>query len=205
MRGRQADGRNELSRIALRLVGADGNQIAYYKFKVNPANYKEDHPQRSTVFKTRSATVVEDFGADLVQISFSGTTGFKRDANGSGADRLFRLKDLLETYAQSGHRIDEVGIPATELYFYNFTDGGSYVVHLDASGFSIERSAERPLLYDYTINLVVLRKANEPNARDVDDAVLGNQNYETTSEALNPNSNTSVFRSAMTGLRREVQ
>jgi len=204
MMGRQSDGRNKLSRIALRLIDENGRDLAYYKFKINPENYKEEHPQRSTVFKTRSATVVEDFGADLVKITFSGTTGFKRDSNGSGADRLFRLKDLLETYAQSGHRIDEVGIPPTELRFYNFTDGGSYVVHMDSDGFSIERSAERPLLYDYSISLIVLRKASDPNIRDVDDAVLGNKFYETTSETLNPNSRTAVFRSAMTGIRREV-
>lgn len=205
MRGYQSDGRDKLNRVALRLLDENGRTIAYYKFKINPQNYKEDHPQRATVYKTRSATVIEDYGADLVQISFSGTTGFKRDSNGSGADRLFRLKDLLETYSQSGHRVDEVGIPPTELRFYNFTDGGSYVVHMDSSGFSIERSAERPLLYDYSINLVVLRKASEPNVRDVDEAVLGNRFYETTSETLNPNSRTAIFRSAMTGIRREVQ
>lgn len=206
MVSRQADGRNSLSRMALKMVDENGTEVAYYKFKINPQNYKEEHPQRSTVFKTRSATVVEDFGADLVKISFSGTTGFKRDSTGkSGADRLFELKDLLETYAQSGHRIDEVGISPRELYFYNFTDGGSYVVHLDTGGFEIERSAERALLYDYSISLIVLRKASDPDVRDVDESTLGNQFYETTSEAINPNSQTSVFRSAMSGLRQEVQ
>lgn len=210
----QADGRNKLERVALELRGQDANGkttiIAYYKFLINPNNYKEEHPQRSTIFKTRSAIVVEDFGPDLVKISFSGTTGYKKmkdptdGKTKSGADRLFELRDLLEHYSYSGHRIDDIGIDATEMYFYNFTDGKSYVVHLAPEGFSIERSAERSLLFDYSINLVVLRDARNPDKRDIDHETLGNGYGETTTEAMNPNSKTAQYRAAMTQLRREL-
>lgn len=183
-RGFQSDGLSQLERIALRVTSGNGGEKAYYKFQVNPQNLKESFTQRTTVFKTRSATVVEDYGRDLPTIEFSGTTGFKKDKRGNnGATRLAILKDFLETYSNAGHRVEDNGTEALEMQFYNFTDGGSYVVHLAQEGFQIERNVEQPLLYNYRISLIVLRNANDPDVRDVDKASLGN----TTSNSINPN------------------
>lgn len=183
-RGFQSDGKSQLQRIALRVTSGNGTEKAYYKFQVNPQNLKESYTQRTTVFKTRSATVVEDYGRDLPTIEFSGTTGFKKDKRGNnGATRLAILKDFLETYSNAGHRVEDNGTEALEMQFYNFTDGGSYVVHLAQEGFQIERNVEQPLLYNYRISLIVLRNANDPDVRDVDKASLGN----TTSNSINPN------------------
>lgn len=197
-RGFQSDGVSTLERIALRLTGGDGADLAYYKFEVNPQSYKETMPQRSTVFRTRSATVVEDFGPDIIGIEFSGTTGFKKDKKGSnGAERLAILKAFIEKYSQAGHPVGETDKPKLEMIFYNLTDGGSYYVHLAPGGFEIERSAEQPLLYNYRISLLVLRNANDPDVRDIDQATIGNGTfYETTSQAINPNSMTSNYRQA---------
>lgn len=205
-RAKQSDGLSSegLHRVALRLVGEhSGEQLAYYKFLINPEDYKETFPQRATVVRTRSATVVEDYGPDLTKISFKGTTGFRVDKDGkTGADRMFELQALLERYGISGHQMDSSRNIPTELEFYNFTDDSSYSVHLDTEGFSIERSAQRALLYDYSINLIVLRKLSEPNTRDT--SQIGNPFYESTSEVLNPNSRTSVYRSSLNALRREI-
>lgn len=174
--GFQSDGIGKLERIALRAVTGSGQEKAYYKFQVNPQNLKESYSQRTTIFKTRSATVVEDYGRDLPTIEFSGTTGFKKDKYGNtGAVRLAMLKNFIEDYADSSQ-----GEEPLELYFYNFTDGGSYVVHLAQEGFQIERSVDQPLLYNYRISLVVLRNANDPDVRDIDKANVG-----TTTDSLN--------------------
>lgn len=203
-RGFQADGRNKLERFIIRVT--DGTQdIAFYKFQVNPSNYKETIPQRTTTYKTRSASVVEDYGSDLRQIQFSGTTGFKVDSNGhNGAHRLARLKAIIEEYSLSGQRVDDVDQDFMEMYFYNMTDGGSYVVHLAPEGFVINRSEDQPLLYNYQINLTVLRKANQPNIREVDGSAIGNTFYETTSKALNPNSNSANYHRAVQQIERQL-
>lgn len=198
-KGFQSDGETTLERIALRLVGGSGTEVAYYKFQINPQNYKETSPQRATVFRTRSAIVVEDFGPDIVTIEFSGTTGFKRDKTGrTGADRLQALKAIIEQYSTSGQRIGEEDSQQLEMIFYNFTDGGSYYVHLAPGGFEIERSAEQSILYNYRLSLVVLREAGDPDVRDIDNATIGNGTfYETTSQAINPNSSTAQYNKAI--------
>lgn len=176
--GRQANGSHSLARMAIRIVGSDGEDIAYYRFRVNPENYSLAQPQRTTVMKTRSATVVEDYGADLKQIQFSGTTGYQRDPQGkSGYDRLADLYNLIEEYSLIGHRVDDTNNESAEMYFYNFTDGGSYVVHLAPEGFAYSRNVERPLLYDYQLSLVVLRRAGDANIRDIQDEEIGNTFY----------------------------
>lgn len=56
----QSDGFNSLKRMAIKVTDLNGNEIAFYKFAINPEDYKEDYPQRTTIFKTRTSTVVED-------------------------------------------------------------------------------------------------------------------------------------------------
>lgn len=204
--GFQSDGISRLERVALRLTKASGGELAYYKFNINPQSYKETFPQRSTVFKTRSSTVVEDYGRDLQSITFSGTTGFKVDKNGNnGAVRLAKLKEFIETYSNAGHRVDDIEQEELEMYFYNLTDGGSYCVHLAPEGFQIERSADQPLLYNYTINLVVIRNANDPDVRDIDQAMLGNGTfYETTTQAINPNSKTATYQNSIKTIKNQL-
>lgn len=161
----QADGKNQLQRIQLVIKREDGT-LSSYNFRINPENYTETYPQRTNTFKTRSAVIVEDFGPDTPTIEFSGTTGFGnlggRD-NGSGYDRMMELKGFLQEYAQSGHLINGTQRPNLELYLYNHTDGGYYAVHLKPEGFSIERSAEKSLLYNYKLSLIVLRNADAKN------------------------------------------
>lgn len=207
----QSDGVNTLRRIELELRGPSGTNSVWYRFQVNPESYKEAFPQRTTIFKTRSSVVVEDYGRDLGQIEFSGTTGFKKDKNGkSGADRLRSLKKIIEDYAKSGHKVDDAETPKMELIFYNRTDGGSYYVHLAPAGIQIERSAERSLLYNYKLAFVIIRNADDPDTRDIDEAIIGNggengeYTYQTTSEAINPNSTIPVYGGSLGTLKDQI-
>lgn len=165
----QSDGMGgKLKRIALQF----GNDT-WYRFKVNPANYSEARGQRTTVFKTKSDIIVEDYGADLPVITFTGSTGFKKDSKGhSGADRLKNMKKFVKEYADSGGNGNR---SAVELTFHNFTDDESYIVHLAPEAFKIERNVEQPLLYTYTLTFVVLRSAEVPPDREVVDPNIGNE------------------------------
>lgn len=168
----QADGKTGLKRIAIQ-IGEDKSK-GWYRFAINPNKYEHSIPQRTTVFKTKSQIIVEDFGKDLEQIKFSGTTGFKKDSAGrDGKQRLQSLKKTMKDYMKQGGNGNK---PKDEMTFHNFTDDEDYIVHLAPEGISIERSVEQPLLYTYTINLVVLRGAEQPDERDQANPTIGNEN-----------------------------
>lgn len=165
----QSDGSHKLKRIALR-VGSGGK--GWYRFQVNPENYKHTKPQRVTIFKTKSQIITEDFGKDIETIQFSGTTGFRKDAQGrTGKDRLEELSTYIDDYASQGGNGNR---SKQELTFFNFTDDVYYVVHLAPEGLSIDRNAEQPLLFTYTLSLVVLRDAGAPPERDQANPDIGN-------------------------------
>lgn len=199
--------------MALKITNLKGVDIAIFRFSINPEDYKEDYPQRTTMFKTRTSTVIEDYGTDLMKISFSGTTGFGKYSGGQrqGERKIKELKTFLKRYSESSYRLAETGGNVDNnnllMYFYNFTDGGSYLVHLDPSGWSIERSAQRPLLYDYSINLVVLQDANKPRASQTIYPVLGNDNKPDAigeignNNVVNPNRTELRFYDVTTGIK----
>ena len=196
----QSDGTNELVRISLQMLGEDGTDVTY-NFRVNPENYVESFPQRTTVYKTRSAVVIEDFGPDLGQITFSGTTGFKSVNGVNGAQRMASLKKFLQDYSKGGHASTSDYLPERELYFHNNTDDKSYLVHIAPEGFSITRSSERSLLFQYSISLVVLRETSDPDPRAIDETMTGNMTTENkivatgsgNSIAVNPNSSEPLY------------
>lgn len=166
----QADGHGTyLRRIALQL-----NNGGWYYFRVNPSNYSHSEPQRATILKTKSDIVIEDFGKDLEVITFSGTTGWKKDGSGrTGADRMRQLRDYVRNYASQGGNGNR---SINELTFHNFTEGESYIVHLSPDGITMERDVEQPILYNYKISLVVIRDASTPADNESVDPSLGNQN-----------------------------
>lgn len=166
----QADGYGAyLRRIALELSNG-----SWYYFKINPNNYNHTEPQRSTVMKTKSNVVVEDFGKDIESITFSGTTGWNKDALGrTGADRMKLLRDYIRNYATMA---DNGNRSRTELTFHNFTDGESYIVHLAPESISLERDVEQPILYNYKISLLVIRDARVPADTESVDPAYGNTN-----------------------------
>lgn len=200
----QSDGRRgigTLQRVALEIKGTapltmkNGKTLSsnMYRFKVNPQQYKHSKPQRVSVLKTKSDIVVEDFGTDLETITFSGTTGFKRDSSGkTGEQKLRELEEFIEYYANLG---GDGNVSPNELVFHNFTENLSYVVHLDKSGLELSRDVETPILFNYALHLVVLRSASTPSERETVDPELGNIQSRVvgsnSTKAINPNNETS--------------
>ena len=128
---------------------------------VNPQQYQYSRPQRATIFRTQSNNVIEQFGYDLPTITINGNTGWRKDGTGaSGKNRFDKLNLLFKKYQS-----DTVngGVPSTDLNFYNYTDNYSYTVTIPPNGFIYARSVDNPLLYSYTINLIVIKDAGAPN------------------------------------------
>lgn len=140
----QADGYHNLSRMEL----AYGDKS--FQFNINPQTLKTTSPHRTSVLKTQGNYVVEDFNADVQTLELSGTTG---GARSNGYEVAIQLWNFLEGYSMQA---DNYGETPEYLTFYNHTDDYAWDVVLAPEGFSWERSAERPLLWDYSIKFYVI-------------------------------------------------
>lgn len=177
----QADGRHSLNRFMLHIPGH-----GYYRFKVNPENYKYNMPQRTTITKTKNDIVVEDYGRDVETITFSGTTGFRGTV--SGKMKLDQLYSAIRAYSNKAGGGTK---PRELMTFYNMTDNKSYRVHLAPEGFNYSRSVNEPLLFRYEISLVVIGNAKEPPRDSLAETELGNKKpsispNRKTSDVVNP-------------------
>lgn len=153
-----------------RIVFQIGKEI--FKFRINPSEMKETSPQRVAYLKTKSRIVVQDFQTDIGTISISGTHGYKPDSKkgNTGFQKLKTMKKMLQKYQDAGgHGLT----PSEEFTFYNLTNGGNYIVHIPSDGFEISQSANSPLLYEYSIELIILRKAGEPKDDEILEAIIG--------------------------------
>ncbi|WAB24963.1 hypothetical protein M3_0012 [Lysinibacillus phage vB_LfM_LysYB1] len=147
----QSDGKNTLQRMEFLFDGKS------YKFNINPEEYTQDEPVRSTITQTKAGAWVDKFGAGLPQIFMRGTTGFK-----NGFEKFKELRGFLRKYNDS----TTPGLEITkELIFHNFTDGESWIVDTDPSGFKLFRSKSNPLMYMYEIRLTCLRDASVPKEK----------------------------------------
>lgn len=170
--------RHTLKRFVLELKHKSDGTTKIYRFRVNPEDYSKEIPHRTSVLKTQSSILYEDYGQDVKTIQFSGQTGLKRrkDFDGkmkNGKDKLDELEDIINKYgntAGSGNK------SSYDMIFYNLTDDESYKVHLSPQGFKIERSSEQSLLYRYQISLVILGDAGEPEFDTIDSSNIGNNN-----------------------------
>ncbi|AAX92337.1 virion component [Staphylococcus phage Twort] len=193
----QSDGRNTLMRMSLIIPDSNGNKHTY-RFKVNPESYTIEHPQRSNIIKTKSDIIFEDYGSDVKMITFSGTTGFKsaRNVNGvvqTGKERMDELEERIIEYSNISN---SGSVSLSKMELYNWTDNKYYKVHLSPQGLKIERSADKPLLFNYELSLMVLGDAGEPDRSSQVDPEFGNvikPGEEDVRNRLN-NSNSEVTR-----------
>jgi hypothetical protein len=151
----QSDGRNKLKRMEIEYNGQT------YKFNINPEEYTQDEPSRSTVTQTKGGAWIDDFGGGLQNIFIKGTTGFKK---GLGVEKFKELRGLIRKYYEEGNAGDKV---TKDLVFHNYTDEESWVVHTDPGGFKLLRSKSNPLLYMYEMRFVCLRPAQYPGPKSV--------------------------------------
>lgn len=179
----QSDGTNDLKRVVLHLP-SEGDK-GWYRFKVNPENYSIEMPQRTSVIKTKSDIIIEDYGKDIEVINFSGTTGFKpimeNGVKRNGKDKIEELEHIITKYAKSAGDGNQ---QSNTMFFYNMTDGRYYKVHLAPQGLKITRSKDEPLLFRYDITLMVLGDAFEPDRNSISDPQLGNKSLSSEKSLL---------------------
>lgn len=167
----QSDGKNKLKRMMFK----NPSKKMTFTFSLNPQEYKYTAPQRTSTLKTIDRIIVEDFNGDIPTIEISGHTGWKR---GQGEIKAKALKLLLNTYANGSTNYGAP--PKKPLEFYNFTDGEYYYVHLAPDGYSISRSVDAPLLFNFSIKLYVIGKIGEYT--DLSDEVISKYEISTGDE-----------------------
>lgn len=143
-----------------------------YKFAVNPESYVQSEPGRVTVTQTKGGAFVEFFGRALVEITLSGTTGFKNGTSNAenGYTKFKALRDIIKSVYDNitdGKEISDSDL----LKFYNFTDNEYYYTVPDK--FELSRSKSQPLLYKYNIHLYAIRRLGEP-APSNSTGIIGN-------------------------------
>lgn len=162
-----SDGRTRLRKIAFQV----GNK--FFRFALNPEDMRHSKPHRATTVKTKSRIIVEDFQSDVPTISIKGTTGF--NPTGYTADRGIEKIKEMKTYLEDIAGMGGNGRTSSEdIFFHNFTNNESYAVHLAPEGVTFSQNVNSPLVYNYEINFVVLRKAGEPKDEEVISPQIGN-------------------------------
>jgi hypothetical protein len=163
-----SDGNTTLRKVAFQI----GDK--FFRFAINPENYTDDRPHRTTAIKTKSRIVIEDFQSDIPTITISGTTGFNPTGQNKdrGINKIKEMKRFIEEYAKMGGNGNTT---SEDFYFHNFTNDESFVVHLSSEGVKYVQSVESPLTYRYEIKFVVLRKASEPADEDIVNPEIGNR------------------------------
>lgn len=178
----QSDGTHTLSRLEFSYSGGD------YKFNINPQSITMTQPHRVSVLKTQSSYVLDDFNDDVQTISISGTTGGPRL---KGESAIMNLWKFLDSYANQQPNYGQA--PREPLTFYNHTENYSFSTVLSPEGYTISRSVNKPLSWDYEINLIVLGYAGEtvdPNTISGTEITTRDNNKQDTQKATNSGNST---------------
>lgn len=162
-----ADGRYYLDRIALEIQEA-GTTVAVYKFAVNPQQIQDTTPSRTYVQETATAGTVQRFGAGVESFTITGTTGWR---HGKGYDEINQLKEFVGSYMNEFS--DNIAKDYTFL-FHNYTQGYDYVVDFAQEGISFSQDVAKPLFTNYTLQLIVVRQADQASSGEISNTTLGN-------------------------------
>jgi len=142
-----------------------------FKFTLNPETYNQSEPGKLNITQTKAGAFLEAFGAGIVEISFSGTTGYKGTTTDkeNGYKQFKKLRDMIRlvySSVQDGKEITKF------LNFYNFTDNEYYVTYPDK--FELSKSKSQPFLYKYDIHLYCIRRIGESAVSSNTVSVVGN-------------------------------
>lgn len=163
--------------VTLALVEA-GNITATLTLPVNPEQLQVELPLRQTLSQTFEGAWLDVFGPGIGRIVIRGTTGY-RVSPLTGIDGHYAYKALEELIqARFARAVREAADPRqVYLVFINEVDQAIYKVWPMGEPRLI-RSKQRPLLYEYDIQLVILedmlagrppRPASEALARSLND------------------------------------
>ncbi len=133
-----------------------------YTFTINPEEFSQEEPSRSSVIKTLGGAYVEEWGRDLININIKGTTGYGKRyyANGKETDGYQTFKDLRDKiyryFLEPQGRMKQTQTSKYQLLFFNWEDDEYYEVYPER--FILMRSKNKPLLYSYDFSFICIKQ-----------------------------------------------
>jgi hypothetical protein len=171
---------------AFLVVRANGNSVETvpdwkeFKLQINPQELSQDEIFAIEVTPTLRGVVVEHHGTVLKDIQISGTTGISPNRKEGGANKktgnplltsgrsgfeeFHELRSYFRTYVEQ-KRTDQREGGELRMIFKNFKD--QEFLYVEPQKFSMKRSASRPFLYDYVIQLKAIGNATDMNKSEV--------------------------------------
>jgi len=155
-----------------------------FYLQINPQQLQQDEEFSIQFFPTPKGITVEHQGSIMKDIVISGVTGIqpRRGVGGvdndgdlimskgeSGYKQFHDLRNYIRAYIEKKKDPDNKDL---QLVFFNIKDQEFFVV--EPTRFSLKRSSDRPLAYEYTITMKALTRATAlPDDRNLFERILG--------------------------------
>lgn len=170
-----------LRRVAFVREDPSHNHLESYYFTLNPSQITASYPARNIFNQTLRTVLMQGYGMDIHTIQIQGQTGYNKTALhqrgptgwGTGFQKAKKLKKVITDQINNAHDANSPSQEST-LYFKNFTDEVAYKVECDSNGLQFQQFDQDPLTFYYTISMVVIAPAYEPNPDEFSFKKLGN-------------------------------
>jgi len=147
-------------RVGKSIVGPGSTSEEVTLF-INPESFTQAEPARITVTQTKGGFFVDNFGAGIKSITIQGVTGYKqRDLGGrklSGQEQFIEFRQLYRDWLEASKTDPD----NNHMRFYNWADKEYYEVAI--TQFTLQRTTQRPLLYQYNIQMTAVQKLDQPS------------------------------------------
>lgn len=154
---------------------SSGEVVDSFAMSIPPGSIRTSLPQRECITDTFDGVFIDDWGIGKQRISISGTTGGKRvrvcfaggmESSMNGKDEIYAFRDRIIKYKDK-QSFNGKGYEDYTIRYYDLTSSSdsasgyydAYEVRLEE--FAIERSKQKPLDYDYSIELFCVRSLIE--------------------------------------------
>lgn len=185
----------DFSRVAFKLLDANGNITNEFKFFINPQNIQDSYTSRNVFQQSYTTQLMQGYGAGPHTIVISGTTGVNQRLSAVGGSvgqddntgfaKLTAMKNIILAQLNNAHDASTDGSLGTTLIFNNYTSNESWVVELDSNAFQITQSSDDPNSYYYNISMVVMAPYSDPQPAEISTIELGNAIPSIASRTLN--------------------
>lgn len=130
---------------------------------IRPEEFNRVEPSRGNNQQTAGKIWVDNFGLGVPAITIQGHTGWRGAVDADGGVLFHRLREAIylkwHTLRQQQQALGRDPDTAVECVFIDTLNGFSEVISWQPDGFRLRRSRSRPLLYQYTMQFIVLRDA----------------------------------------------
>jgi len=152
-------------------IKKSGISVEMHTLIVNPEDMSQAEPSRSNTVQTLGGAFVVDFGQGLIEVTISGTTGYKsRPSKENGV--LDGYQEFVNFREKIYRNFITSKDPDMFLYWHNWEDNEHYKIQ--PRSFRLMRSKQAPLLYKYEFSFICLSKQTTYGKTSIDSTTVTN-------------------------------